>query len=83
MRGCVIIRQVQLFWRLQLQVVNYFSGQEAQGRVPNGILLQKNEFRDETNFVITRNKVVLSRNSVLGGMAYFVLRNGTKRNEIT
>jgi len=31
--------------------------------------------RDETNFVITRNKVVILRNSVLRGMAHFVSRN--------
>ncbi len=37
--------------------------------------------RDETNFVIPRNKVVNSRNSVFRGMAYFVLRNETKLHE--
>ncbi len=39
--------------------------------------------RDKTNLVITRNKVVISRNSVFRGMAYFLSRNRTKRNEKT
>jgi hypothetical protein len=30
-----------------------------------------------------QNKVIISRNSVLHEMAYFVLRNGTKRNDMT
>jgi len=38
--------------------------------------------RDETNFVITQHKVVILRNSVLWGMAYFVARNGREQNEI-
>ncbi len=36
-----------------------------------------------TNFVTMQNKVIISRNSVLHAMAYFVLRNGTKRNDMT
>jgi len=39
--------------------------------------------RDETNFVISRKKVVISRNSMFCGMAYFALPNGRERNEIT
>jgi len=39
--------------------------------------------KDETNFVMTQNKVVIPGNSGLSGMAYFVLQNGRKPNEIT
>ena len=39
--------------------------------------------RDETNFVITQNKVVILWNSMLRRLAYFVLRNGREQNKIT
>ncbi len=46
-----------------------------------GLTILRN--RDETNFIISRNKVVNLLNSVLRGMTYFILQNGTTRNEIT
>ncbi len=51
--------------------------------IERGALTWEGQNRNKTNFDITRDKVVISRNSVLWGMAYSVLQNGTEWNEMT
>jgi hypothetical protein len=77
-------RSGSYFYRLPVRNNFGFGRIRIIPRVPNGILLRTifSGNRDETNFAVTRNKVIISRNSMLHGMATFVLRNGTKRNEM-